>query len=95
MWALGAYLARQLSLSLLESTMAAPPTRNRQLGMSMLRWLPKYLPQQQAVSAPHLRLLRQEAMLCSASPAASDHACYLIMQQSCRDLPSMAQRRRL
>ena len=40
----GPHLARQLSLSLLESTTAAPPTRNRQLGMSMLRWLPKYLP---------------------------------------------------
>ena len=37
-----AYLARQESRSRLESRQAAPPTRNRQLGMSMERSLPKY-----------------------------------------------------
>ena len=37
-----AHFARQRSERLLESRTAAPPTRNRQLGMSMERSLPKY-----------------------------------------------------
>ena len=37
-----AHFARQRSERLLESSTAAPPTRNRQLGMSMERSLPKY-----------------------------------------------------
>ena len=40
--AAGAHFARQRSERLLESRTAAPPTRNRQLGMSMERSLPKY-----------------------------------------------------
>ena len=37
-----AHFARRRSERLLESSTAAPPTRNRQLGMSMERSLPKY-----------------------------------------------------
>ncbi len=36
------YLARRRSLRRLVSTSAAPPTRKRQLGMSMALLLPKY-----------------------------------------------------
>ena len=38
----GAYFARRRSLRRLVSTRAAPPTRKRQLGMSMALLLPKY-----------------------------------------------------
>lgn len=38
----GAHFARRRSERLLESSMAAPPTRNRQLGISMERSFPKY-----------------------------------------------------
>ncbi len=47
-------MARQLSVHLLDSTTAAAPTRNRQLGTSMLRSLPQYL--QAGSSQPHPRL---------------------------------------
>ena len=37
-----AYLALRRSTLLFERTTAAPPTRNRQLGISIDLWLPKY-----------------------------------------------------
>ena len=37
-----AHLALKRSVRLLDSSTAAPPTRNRQLGISMDLWLPTY-----------------------------------------------------